>query len=114
MKKIGEVSIIDKDKKVIEVAAMHMKKYFPVESVILFGSKAKGKDDDESDIDLLLLTKRPISWKERKAIIDTLFTFELEYDVIISPFILTKTEWTKGPLSILPIHDEILTAGIVL
>ena len=43
MKKIGEVSIIEKDKKVMEVAAMHMKKYFPIESVILFGSKAIGK-----------------------------------------------------------------------
>ncbi len=71
--KLGEQEKAEKDKKVIEVATMHMKKYFPIESVILFGSKAKGKADDESDIDLILLTKRPISWKERKAIIDTLF-----------------------------------------
>ena len=36
MTKRGEVSIIEKDKKVIEVTAIHLEKYFPIENVILW------------------------------------------------------------------------------
>ncbi len=55
-----------------------LKRDLPVTRVILFGSKARGVD-----IDLLLLTSRPIDWREREAIIDALFDIEMVYDVQI-------------------------------
>jgi len=46
-----------------------LKEKFPVKEVILFGSKARGDSDEESDIDLLLVTTRSIHWRERQTII---------------------------------------------
>ncbi|MEZ4526473.1 MAG: nucleotidyltransferase domain-containing protein [Desulfobacterales bacterium] len=110
MKKFHNLS--EKDKKAIQLASEILRKKFPVENVILFGSKARGDDDEESDIDLLLLTDRPISWEERKSVIDTLFDIELTYDVVISPLISTYYDWNEGMFSVMPIHNEIAREGI--
>ena len=41
-----------------------------VKQVILFGSKTRGDDNEESDIDLFLLTTRPMDWRERESMLD--------------------------------------------
>jgi predicted nucleotidyltransferase len=80
--------------------------------VILFGSVARQEKDLESDIDLLVLTTRTITWQERKSIIDTLFEIQRKYRVLFSPLIIENHEWKEGPLSLLPIHGEIDKDGI--
>ena len=102
------------EQKAIQLASEMLRDKFPVRKVILFGSKARGDDDEESDIDLLLLTDRPISWEERKALIDALFDIELAYDVVISPLISTSADWLEGTFSVMPIHDEIAREGILM
>ncbi len=102
------------EQKAIQLASGMLREKFPVQKVILFGSKARGDDDKESDIDLLLLTKRPISWEERKALIDALFDIELAYDVVISPLISTTADWHEGIFSVMPIHDEVIREGILM
>ena len=56
MKTIDNLSLRDNEKKAIQEATGMLKEKFPVKEVILFGSKARGDDDEDSDIDLLLLT----------------------------------------------------------
>ena len=91
-----------------------LRERFPVDRVILFGSKARGTDDEESDVDLLILTSRPLSWREQNAVTDMLFDIELGHDVIISTLILSTREWSEGPHTVLPIHDEIDDHGVVV
>ena len=59
LKTFGELKLGMNEKEAIQEATRILKKQFPVEDVILFGSKARGDSDPESDIDLLLLTKSP-------------------------------------------------------
>jgi len=110
LKKLHKLA--EKDQKAIQLASEILREKFPVQKVILFGSKARGDDDEESDIDLLLLTNRMISWEERKAVIDALFDIELACDVVISPLISTCSEWNEGMFSVMPIHNEISREGI--
>jgi predicted nucleotidyltransferase len=97
----------------IEEARLLLQSRFPVEQLILFGSKARGDDDEESDIDLLVLTSRPLSRAERYAVSDSLFPIGLRHDVIFSPLIVSREEWESGIVSVLPIHDEILEHGVL-
>ena len=112
MNTIDDIGINETEKRAVLKASSMLKQAFPVEEVILFGSKARGDDDEESDMDLLLLTSRPISWNERKAINDALYEIQVEYDTIISTLITTVAEWTEGTFSVLPIHGEILAQGV--
>ena len=114
MKNLDDLDLSEWEKKAIADATRMLKDRFPVEEVILFGSKARGDDDKESDIDLLLLTTRPIHWKERKAIVHALFDLGLEYDVLFSIAVNTVHDWHEGICMAFPIHKEITREGVMI
>lgn len=70
-------------------------------------SKARGTDDSESDIDLLLITSVPVSWRERRSITDSLFDLQIEREVVISPLVISRDDWLNGVYQVLPIRREI-------
>jgi len=45
-----------------------LKAQFPVEEVVLYGSSARGTDEEDSDIDLLVLTTRPVGWQDQERV----------------------------------------------
>ncbi|MHB8763553.1 MAG: nucleotidyltransferase domain-containing protein [Deferrisomatales bacterium] len=112
MKTLSDISLHPKDRQAIAAAVSLLKAQFPVQSVTLFGSKATGQDDAESDIDLLVLTTRTLSWRERDAVTDALFDVELAHDVVISTLVLPTEEWEGGPYQVLPIRAEIERQGV--
>jgi uncharacterized protein len=89
LKNLENLKLRKNETAAIEEATQVLKERFPVKEVILFGSKARGDSDPESDIDLLLLTTEPIDWKERHQIVDALFEVEMEHDVVISIIVNT-------------------------
>ena len=113
MRSLKDIRLSDRDRKAVEAACRLLKEHFPVEEVILFGSKARGDDDPESDVDLLVLTPRPLTWQEKKKVIYALFDVEMEHDVVISTLIAPRSQWKEGYFSVLPIHDEIAEEGAV-
>lgn len=114
MKQIGDVRLKDEDRRAIAEAVEVLQKSLPVAQVVLFGSKSRGDDDPESDIDLLVLTHRPVSRAERHAAVDALFDIQLRHDVVLSPLVVAAEEWRAGMLSALPIHDEVEEHGVIV
>ena len=57
-----------------------------LEKVILYGSYARGDNDDESDIDIMILANIPHEdcWKECMKISGLTGWLDLEYDVLVS------------------------------
>jgi predicted nucleotidyltransferase len=113
MKTMDNLSLRDNEKKAIAEATRMLKEKFPVKQVILFGSKARGDDDEDSDIDLLLLTARQIHWKEREAIVHALFDIGMEYDVIFSILDATVSSFENGIFTSFPVYDEITRDGVM-
>lgn len=112
MKTLAEISLKPRDRQAIEAAVRLLRDRFPVERIVLYGSKATGADVEESDIDLLLLTAHELTWRERDAITDALFDVELAHDVVISTLVASQKEWTAGRYRVLPIHDEVEHDGV--
>lgn len=87
---------------------------FPIESVVLYGSYARGEADEESDIDLLILTEQTLPRQHRHKITDAVFEINLRYGTNFSGLVIDKLSWEKGIISVLPFHDEIMREGIRL
>jgi predicted nucleotidyltransferase len=114
MKEWERVPLSYPEREVIETAATELKARFPVETVILFGSKARGDADEYSDIDLLVVTSRALDWREEKGVVDLLFDIGMETNAIFTPLFASTEEWTEGPFREFPIYREIVGEGAVV
>ena len=85
--------------------------HFTILEFILFGSVAREDTDKESDLDLLIITDRPLSCELRHQITDIVFEINLEYDTNISTLVVDQASWETGSFSILPIKEEIQKEG---
>lgn len=112
MKTLDHVKLKANDRQAIEAAIRLLKQKYPIDGIVLYGSKAKGTDDPESDIDLLVLTTRELTWRERNTITDALYDIQLQYGVVISTLVVSAREWSEGCYSVLPIHDEVEQYGV--
>ena len=112
MRTLADIPLQENDRRAIEAAARVLYEDFPVEQVVLFGSKARAAGDEESDIDLLVLTSRKLDWHEQEAITNALFDVEMAHDVVISPLIVPADEWFEGVYRVLAIHGEIERDGV--
>lgn len=84
---------------------------YPVVRLVLFGSVARGDADDESDVDVLVLTARPLKSGEQNAIYDEVFTINLRYDTNLSVLVTDVANWEEGPLSMMPIRTTVEKEG---
>ncbi len=111
MKALDEIDLHPRDRLAIEKAAGILRRDFPVKSIVLFGSKARGDDDPESDIDLLVLTSRPVTRAEHEQMTRALFDLQLELGVVLSKLVVSADNWQQGPYGVLPIRAEIDQEG---
>jgi uncharacterized protein len=112
MKRLDEIDLKHAERSAILEAARLLRERFPVEHIILFGSKARGEGDDESDLDLLILTQRLLSTREKEELTHALFPVELRWNVIISRIIIPVEAWERGPYQVLPIRHEVERDGV--
>lgn len=114
MKSLESAPLSKNERVAIDAAVMLLRERFPVEKVILYGSKVRGDSDEYSDIDLLLITSKPLHWREEKTIVEMLFDLGMEYDVVFSPLFASSDEWDRGVFREFPIYREIMEGGAII
>ncbi len=63
-----------------------------INKIYLYGSKARGDFTEGSDLDLLFVTDRILSRKEKFEIYDIMFEFEVEYGISTSVVFVTISD----------------------
>lgn len=82
--------------------------------VILFGSKARGTDNAESDWDVLvLLEKAKVTFTDEQKIRHRLYEIELEIEEPISTFVYSLSDWNTRH-RITPLFKNVQAEGILL
>lgn len=83
---------------------------FNIIDLRIFGSKARGEDTPESDIDVMIeIDESPPNI--RSQIYDIVFDINLANDTFISTTIFNKKEIEEGPMSESPIYKIIQREG---
>ncbi|MCJ7577203.1 MAG: nucleotidyltransferase domain-containing protein [candidate division Zixibacteria bacterium] len=75
----------------IKTISQRLKKEYKAERVILFGSYAKGKATEESDMDILIIAPTTERFFERMATVKRLIR-DLRNGLAVAPIVLTKQE----------------------
>ena len=114
MKSIDSIELTARQRQALTELRERLFADFGISALILYGSVARGEADEESDIDLLVVTQHPLSRASRHQITDAVFEINLRHDTNFSTLVVDRQSWTTGPLSILPLHDEVIEEGVVL
>ena len=95
-------------KKIIGVVS----KNDPESEIYLYGSRARGDENNISDWDLLiLLNKQNISFDFETKFMDEFYEIELETGEVISPLIYSKSDWIEK-YSVTPLYENIQKEGV--
>jgi predicted nucleotidyltransferase len=90
-----------------------VKEIEPESEIILFGSRARGDEREDSDWDLLILVPYEAGLKEEQQFRHKLFDLELEFGQAISTLVKSKKEW-ESKYRITPLCQNILQEGIAI
>ncbi len=79
--------------------------------VILFGSRARGEEREDSDWDIIILTRYPVDLRKEQIFRHKLFELELELGIALSTFVFSKSEW-ENKMRITPLYRNVMEEGI--
>jgi predicted nucleotidyltransferase len=115
VRQLEDITLAPNQAQALDELKQRLSVEFDIQTVILYGSAARGEADEESDLDLLLLTPQPISSRfVRHAITDVVFEVNLRYGTNFSTLVVDRETWDAGVFTVLPLRDEILRDGIQL
>lgn len=83
----------DNEIKAIEELKKIILDLYPDAEIILFGSKARGDYDKDSDIDILILLDMEVNSKLEEKIISDIYDIELKYGLIFGLLIKNRNKW---------------------
>ncbi len=86
----------------------------PDAQVILYGSRARGDSEPDSDWDILVLLDGPIDSERKRAVSHRLYELEWETGTVLSPVIRERAQWESSLYRAMPFHWNVIREGIAL
>jgi predicted nucleotidyltransferase len=114
MRKINNISLASNQQRALNELKYKLTHEFDIESLALYGSAARGEAREDSDLDLLILTKHPLTRSARHKITDLAFEINLHYGTNLSTVVVDHESWEKGAFSVSPFREEVLRDGVYL
>ncbi len=111
MRTLASAKLAPEERESVVETVRSLKGELPVSRVILFGSKARGNADIDSDVDLLVLTSCPVTGDLRAKVSTRLAEVNLRYDVRLTSIVVSEQDWGEGLIHYMLIHREVERDG---
>jgi uncharacterized protein len=109
---LKKMNLKENERKALQELKERLLKTYPGVEIILYGSKARGDFDKESDIDLLILVEPAVTSRLEEEITHITFDIELNYDVVFGKIVESKNFWNSHLAKAMPLHWNIEKEGV--
>ena len=92
-------------------AKKRLSEQIPIFDLRLFGSRARGDDTPESDLDIYIETVS-LTRQQHQIISDILWEIGFEHGIVAAPIVFSREDIEDGPLFASPIYRAIMREGI--
>jgi predicted nucleotidyltransferase len=106
-RKHPDIGLLSECKSAIQQAA-------PGADVILFGSRARGDAQEDSDYDLLILIDSEHNVAVDRSIVEQLFPLEMRTGKVLTFFVYQRDQWNSPLFQAMPFHKNITKEGMVI
>jgi predicted nucleotidyltransferase len=107
------MELLNKEKKALQQLKKELSLRYNLQWLKLFGSKARGDSDKESDIDVVIVLDS-INWDIEKQVYELCFHIGLEYDVLISPILYSVQETKDRLIKATPFFMAVEKEGVAV
>lgn len=115
MKQLKDYNGINElEKNILIRCSSVIKSIDPSAEIILYGSRARGDAEPESDYDLLILTDGEVTLEREDIFRMQLFPIELETGAVLTVILTSRKDWSSSLYAAMPLYQNIKRDGVVL
>ena len=105
--------ILPTERRALDALKSKLENKYELLDLKVFGSKAKGFDNPESDLDVMIVLKN-LTHDIESEIDDLIFDINIEHDCLITAIFFSQEELRAGSMSESPIYKKIIQEGVSL
>ncbi len=68
-----------------------------LDRIILFGSRARGDAEPDSDMDVLVILDEPVSQQSHEEVSDAAWEAGFDAGIVVVPVVVSRDRWENGP-----------------
>ena len=85
------------EKTILEQFKVLLRERLQVHKIILFGSRARGDADPQSDLDVVVVLDDDVDASARENVSDCAWEAGFVHGIVVVPVVFTRSEWDHGP-----------------
>ena len=86
----------------------------PSATLILYGSRARGDAEEESDYDLIILTDKEVTLDREDEYRKQLFPLQLETGTVLTILLVSRKQWDSPLFNAMPFYRNVKREGVYL
>lgn len=110
---MAKKSLTEKEKEILSQIKHVVTQEFDIERLFFFGSHVQGTAKEDSDYDILIITKKDLDWCQKRRISDLTLEVDLEYDVVTDVKIYSQNDIENRLLGHTPFIQSVISQGFI-
>ena len=102
------------DRQLLAECKAAIRKVAPEAGLILYGSRARGDAQEDSDYDLLVLVDREVDMDLERAVVDRLVPLEVQTGKVLTMLIYSRSQWDSALYRAMPLHKNVTREGVAI
>ncbi len=102
------------DRQLLAECKAAVREVTPGADLILYGSRARGDAQEDSDYDLLVLVDREVDMDLERAVVDRLVPLEVRTGKVLTVLIYSRSQWDSAQYRAMPFHQNVTREGVAI